>query len=293
MPIPVIVNAAAGAASSILEALRSDARVVVEEIQPTDVARVVASHAAQGVDRVLVAGGDGTLATAAAALVGTPAALGLIPGGTLNHFARALNIPLAPKEALDAALAGSPTTVDVGFLNDRLFLNTSSVGVYVAFVRCRERWKRWFGYLGGSVIAMIQTFVRLRSFAVEVKVASAVQHLYSPLIFIGVGEREFALPQLGERKPDGQRGLHVLIVRHTTRRGLLAMGLRTLFKGIRPWTLESEVISTIVDDFRITLPHSRRLVSVDGEVIEMHNHLHYRFQPGALNVIVPPSSGSR
>src|SRR5262249_30461744 len=158
-----------GSAGAVLEVLRADPRLCLQEVSAGAIARAVAEQVAHGAERVVVAGGDGTLCSAATALVDRPAALAVVPAGTLNHFAQALAIPTDPRAALEVALRGVKRQVDVGFVNERLFLNTSTVGAYVVFVRTRERLERWLGYYGASVAAAVQTFLRLRSFTVELE----------------------------------------------------------------------------------------------------------------------------
>jgi diacylglycerol kinase family enzyme len=177
--------------------------------------------------------------------------------------------------------------VDVASVNERIFLNTSAAGAYVEFVRTRERWARRLGYYGASVVAAVRVFVRLRSFALELEVAGEVRRYRSPLVFVGVGERELRPPGLGARRQEGRRDLHVLIVRHTPRRRLLGMALRTLVRGIRPWAGTDEVETLLVERCTITLPPSHCWVAVDGEIVGEHGPLAYSYQRNALALRVP------
>lgn len=88
---------------------------------------------------VVAGGGDGTLSSVAAGLVNTGIALGALPLGTLNHFAKDLGIPLEPEAALDAVSTGAPLAVDVGEVNGRYFVNNSSLGLYPSIVHRREQ----------------------------------------------------------------------------------------------------------------------------------------------------------
>ncbi|HEX5871338.1 MAG TPA: diacylglycerol kinase family protein, partial [Longimicrobium sp.] len=183
---------------------------------------------AQGAGSVIVAGGDGTLTAAAVALAGRGVALGVVPAGTLNHFAHDQRLPMDSVAALEVALNGRPAQIDAASANGRIFLNTSAVGAYPAYVRTRQRWAPRLGYYGASVVAAARTFIRLHSLAVDVEVRGELRRYRSPLVFVGVGERELHRPRLGARHDAGRRELHVLIVRHTTRPRLLWMVLRTL-----------------------------------------------------------------
>ena len=79
---------------------------------------------------VVAAGGDGTINAVAAAIVDADKALGVLPFGTMNHFAKDLNIPLDFDGAIETIVAGHVTRVDVGDVNGRIFVNNSSLGLY-------------------------------------------------------------------------------------------------------------------------------------------------------------------
>ena len=87
---------------------------------------------------VVAAGGDGTVNAVASALAGSDMPLGIFPLGTFNHFARDIGIPLGPEAAAKVIATGHPKRVDVGEVNDRIFVNNSSLGVYPDIVRERE-----------------------------------------------------------------------------------------------------------------------------------------------------------
>lgn len=122
----------------------------------------------------------------------------------------------------------------------------------------------------------------------EVEADGAARRYRSPLVFVGVGERELRPPRLGERKAAGRRGLHVLVVRRTTRLGLLAMAVRALVRGVRLWGGDREVDSLVELGCRVALRHPRAWVSADGEVFAARGPLEYAYRPDALAVVVPP-----
>ena len=91
---------------------------------------------------VVAAGGDGTISSVAAAVIDSPAALGVLPLGTLNHFAKDLHIPLDLAGAIAVVAAGHVGHVDVGQVNERVFVNNSSIGIYPSIVEEREALRR-------------------------------------------------------------------------------------------------------------------------------------------------------
>lgn len=142
-PLPVLFNASAGrgggrAASAIRRAFR-EARIAVDLIEapPEETAARVREAVESGARTVGIAGGDGTMASAAAELVDGPAALLPIPTGTMNSFARGLGIG-SVRAAARAARDGAVEEVSVGRLEGRIFLNTATVGPYARVVRLRE-----------------------------------------------------------------------------------------------------------------------------------------------------------
>ena len=286
--IPAFVNAQAGTADEARKALSANAAFEVRELEPSELASRIGTAIDGGATRILVAGGDGTIATAAAALRSRAASceLAILPGGTLNHFATDLGIPADPSAALDLAARGTARPADAGLVNNRLFLNTSSVGAYVRFVKMREYLEPRFGYRIASAIATLRLLFRLRSLAVELEVDGHRRIYRTPLVFIGVGERELQLPTLGNRVPDGKRGLHVMVVRGRSSARLLAIALNAMARGVKTVSRTPELDSFIVDRCTITLRH-RSDVAVDGEVASMDTPLEYSLARDTIRVVCP------
>ena len=284
--IPAIVNSASGTADAAREALAESGAFDVHEVQPDAIASMVKQVVAEGARRVLVAGGDGTIATAAAALLESPAELAVLPGGTLNHFARDLGISTVPSEAVMLASGDESRGVDVGMVNGRIFLNTSSVGVYVRFVRIRERLEPRLGYRVASALAALRILFTVRLMGVEVVVEGRTRFYRTPLVFIGVGERELQLPSLGQRVPGGRRGLHVMVVRGRSKARLLALGLSAVARGMDSTSRTPEFDSFIVDGLRIDM-RGMGTVAVDGEIAMLDAPLAFELKRDALTVVCP------
>jgi len=291
--IPAFVNPHSGSGQAASDALRELGTFDVEECEPDSLDDQIDQAVASGADRVVVAGGDGTIAKAASALVGKPTALGIVPGGTLNHFARDHGIPTDHREAAEAAADGEATTADVAYVNDRLFLNTSSVGAYVVFVRTRERLERYLGYRLATIVAALRLLGRVRPFTVVLDFEGKTRRYRSALVFVGVGERELQLPAMGARAEDGRRGLHVLVVRGGTWARLVAAGLVAAVRGNAAIARGSLADTFVVDRCSIELRRPLGRVAVDGELVEMKSPLEYRIERDALRLVVPRASGDR
>jgi diacylglycerol kinase family enzyme len=283
--IPAFVNPAAGNASDIDRALRRAGRFDVVPVAADRITQGVRQAVAAGASRVAVAGGDGSVSAAAAAVAGTGTSLAIIPAGTLNHFARDHGIPTDLDAACEVAQSGRLERVDVAWVNGRLFLNTSSVGVYAKFVRVREQLEPRTGYWIASMLSVVRTFARVRPFEVHFQTDVLDRPYETPLVFIGVGERELKLPKLGGRVDDGRPGLHVMIVRGRRRARLVALAFAAAARGIRALSRTPHLDSFIVP--RCTIEQRHSTVAVDGEVVTLKSPLEYELGENALSLVVP------
>ena len=285
--IPAFVNASSGSARAAIQALERssgfDIRLTTAEQYVVALRRAVSD----GTPRVIVAGGDGTLASAAAVLAGTSTALAVLPGGTLNHFARDHGIPSDLDEALRVAEHGSVKTVDVGYLNDRLFLGTSSVGAYVRFVQTRDRLERYLGYWLASAVAGVRILRTIRNITVSLEVEGETRVYRAPLVFVGVGERALKPPQTGRLVGDPGGALHVVVpqgrrhARHFTR------AYESASRGAEVETRPLGLDSALVERLRLDLPMRVVKVAMDGEIRRQRTPLEYRLARGALRLVVP------
>jgi diacylglycerol kinase family enzyme len=286
VPILALVNPKSGNAEKARTALTEAGAFDVRVVEPERLVDAISGAVDEGNRRIVVAGGDGTIAAAAHALLGTGVELGIVPGGTLNHFARDLGIPGDPASACKIAADRTfSACVDVGFVNGLLFLNTSSVGAYVRLVQTRERLERRLGYRLASAAAATRVFAGIPRFDVELEVDGVVRRYRTPLVFVGVGERELKRPALGKRIRAGRRGFHIMVVRGRTRAGLLALALAALARGVRRVSRTPKLDSFIVDPCRVFL-RRRGPVAVDGEIVQLDTPLEYRLMRDALRVVV-------
>lgn len=161
MDIHLIANPVSGGdarpriarATALLRA--EGARVEVRLTERSGDARRFAAEAVGRCDRLIVAGGDGTLNEAANGLYGSQLPLAFLPMGTVNVFALETGIPLALAAACRLALEGRPRLISLGGINDQVFLLMASAGWDAeAVVRLRPAFKRRIGRLAYVVSAV-------------------------------------------------------------------------------------------------------------------------------------------
>lgn len=252
-------------------------------VQLADAARAAL---AQGVGIVVAGGGDGTINAVAGVLAGSAAAFGVLPLGTLNHFAKDLGIPLALDAAIRNVAMGRRKKVDVGEVNDRIFLNNSSLGLYPDIVRDREKQQRRLGR-GKWLAAGWATLAALRRYpflSLRLQVADDQHARRTPFVFIGNNEYTMQGFNIGERTRLDGGILSLYVAQRPGRLGLLRFAWRALWGTLAQ---ERDFDVLLAEHIDISAHRKRMRVATDGEVTVMATPLRYRIRRGALTVIVP------
>jgi diacylglycerol kinase family enzyme len=257
------------------------------EVAPEDLQRVCEeAGSAEGCDAVVVAGGDGTIGTAAAALAGSGRALGIIPLGTLNHFARDAGIPADPEQAVTTIVHGRRKAVDLAEVNGRIFVNNSGVGLYPDMVRFRDQTQVRTGH--SKRAAMLRASLRaLRSFRrrrLWIKTEEIEAPVRTPLLFVGNNRYQVNLFALGRREAIDQGELCVYAVRARNRAHLFWAGIRGIFGRLDQ---QRDFFTAFAKEVEISANRAALTLSLDGETLTLTTPLRYRILPGALTLIVP------
>jgi diacylglycerol kinase family enzyme len=235
---------------------------------------------------IVVGGGDGTLNAAATLLVGSEIALGILPLGTLNHFAKDLRVPLELEKAVAAIAAGHVATVDVGAVNDRCFLNNASLGIYPQLVQTRDLQQQWLGRGKWPAFAWAALAVLRRYPFVEVLLNIDGKSLArrTPFVFVGNNCYEMEGFRIGERPRLDSGELSLYVANRTGRMGLVRLALRALF-GRLSQAADFDTVCAKHIEVRTRRGHVH--LATDGEICVMETPLRFRVIPAALKVIVP------
>jgi diacylglycerol kinase family enzyme len=292
-PLPVIVNAAGGAASRAGADLRKQLEaafaaagqpIALELVEGKDLADTLSRHA--NAPRIAVGGGDGTLGTAAALVAEADGELAILPLGTRNHLARQLGIPLDLNDAARLAVDGAVRKVDLGEAGDRVFVNNLSAGAYVDLVRLREASR--LPKLLATIPATWRTLRRLRSRSFELTVDGERATIRTPLLFTGNNRYEVEEGRPGERAALDDGLLSVYAVAPLPRSALVAAALRTLIA--RPRMHRVFVLDRTAREVVIEGPGEWIEVALDGERCRFDLPLTIRIRPRALAVVTPESN---
>lgn len=295
----VVINKEAGTASSagqdVIEKISSqfEYHKIKAEFFLTEGSEIkarVRSLIPMGFDIITIAGGDGTLNSGASILSGTEIPMGILPMGTLNHFAKDLDIPLGIEGAVMTIAQGTPQKVDIGEVNGKIFINNSSVGLYPRAVKFRDRHIEKLG--GGKWLAMILasltvfTHFPLFNIKLETDDDSLIRH--TPFVFIGNNEYKLDLFNLGKRESIRGGKLSIYTAHCKGRWSMLRIALLALFNRLdqaKNFDLQ------FTENLRLESRRKVVEVSLDGEVIHMAPPLNYRIRPLELTVILPEKEG--
>lgn len=226
---------------------------------------------------IAVVGGDGTISAVAAKVAGTKAVLAPLPGGTLNHFTKDLGISQNLDEAIAALTNAEIHTVDVAQVNERVFINNSSLGMYPSSLRTRERYERFIGKWPAAIIAAVRGLIGVRAYTVTI----AGETFKTPFVF--VGNNEYKLDDLGTANRTALDAglLCVFIAKTVSRWKLLKIALWTLIGKVKELD-EFELRNVTSLTIQAKRPHH---ISYDGEVTKMHPPLEYKVIPGGLRIL--------
>ncbi len=294
--ISVILNSSAGSAESDaavqLRKFLPDANFVIPR-QGSDLTQVARDEIGRGCDTLVAGGGDGTLNAVAAAVVGTDIAFGILPLGTLNHFARDVGIPTELGEAARIVMERHTRPIDVGEVNGRIFLNNSSLGLYPSIVRQRDRrrkfgWSKWVA-AGAATLSAFRTTPFLN---VQIQAGGQDLTRRTPFVFIGNNDYRIEGLRLGQRDRLDAGHLAIYVAHRTGRWGLIRLALRALIGHLKPGKDFDIIQST---EIRIETERRHVRVSTDGEIHTAATPLCYAVRAAALRVIAPrpkPAEGS-
>lgn len=285
-PLLFVINAASGAhdvdakTAVIQSALaargrQGELRVCRPEALPGVAVEAAAEAAARGT-AVVAVGGDGSLNTVAQAAHAAGCAMGVIPYGTFNYFARAHGIPTDPAAAARLLPDATPSPVQVAAINERLFLVNASLGVYPELLQDREAFKARFGRSRWvALLAGIATLLRAqRRLRLHIEMGATVRDVQTLTLFLG--NNRLQLEQLGAEPADtlagtpGHGSMAALMLRPI---GTLAM-INLLLHGAmgrlgEAAGVESFEFHHLVVRPRLAPEHKEVVVAFDGEVTRM------------------------
>lgn len=232
---------------------------------------------------ILVGGGDGTIRSAAQWCANTPTILGVLPLGTLNHFAKELGLPLNQQELVQAIKKRLTLTIDVAEVNNSIFINNSSIGFYPKFAQKRDYYTRFYSKWLSYIPSFLQTFRFHESFNITIKNSHLNYSLHTSFFMVSNNLYSYQFP--------------IKIAREACDKGLLGLyffkhGKLRLFKVIKSFFMRKnsfEIMETI-HPIKVNIESKENiLISLDGDTFTKQLPLVYKTHPLSLTLLVSKS----
>jgi diacylglycerol kinase family enzyme len=260
--------------------------VEVPQIPPEAMAERARAAAREPYDAVVAAGGDGTVRSVAAALAGTGKPLGVLPLGTLNHFAKDLGIPADLEGAARVVGTGIVRPLDLGSINGETFVNNAVLGCYPLVVRERERERKRRGLNKwlAAAWAFLRVLPRTPPLRFWVDVDGRRVQRKTRLVFIGNNEYEMNVFTAGARDRFDSGDLYLYIVNCPNVLCLVGLALYALVRDARR---SPRFESWKAPELTIEARRRRLPAVLDGELFHFTPPLVFRNLTRVLQVIVP------
>ena len=263
---------------------------IVEPKRPSDICSNVSSLIQAGYEIIVAGGGDGTVSAVASTVAGTDAALGILPLGTLNHFARDLGIPPTLPDAVRTLVEGQVVNLDVGEVNGRVFINNISLGLYPAFVEARGNVRRRSPIMRWLVIlaATLRVLSQLPLMRTRLTIDGKSLKRTTPLVFIGNNEYQLEGVNAGSRQRLADGCLSLVTTQRKGPWGLMRLVVRASLGTLRGAKDLDVIRGTMIE---VQTKGWSTPLAVDGEVAdEISMPLRCSVRQGALKVLVPKQS---
>ncbi|MEN3950787.1 diacylglycerol kinase family protein [Iodidimonas sp. SYSU 1G8] len=296
----VILNAASGKkdaddkqkiiAEIFNEAGRAHEIVLVKEpSRIVEMAKATIAKAKAENGAVVVAGGDGTINAVAQAVLGSGCPFGVLPQGTFNYFCRTNGIPLETEDAARALLTARVKPVQIGFVNDRVFLVNASLGLYPQLLEDREVFKEThsrsrFNAFRSGVLTLMRYHRQLR---LQIESQGVTEDVKTPTLF--VGNNPLQLEQIGIPLATSVETGHLAAIRLKPMGTMAMLGLMLRVVAGRLGDAEN-VISFSFRRLTVTpkgLSRNRRMkVAIDGEIVWLDTPIVFKVADEPLYTLI-------
>jgi diacylglycerol kinase family enzyme len=270
--------------------------LVEDPAQLSEIARETVAEAQKNHGIVVAAGGDGAINAIAQQVLGSGCALGVLPQGTFNYFGRTHGIPTDTAEAVQALLSAHIEPVQVGLVNDSIFLVNASLGLYPQLLEDREAYKQQYGR--SRLVAMISGIATIlrehRQLRISLQSAGTVRDMRTPMLF--VGNNQLQLEQIGIPLAQALASGELAAIMPKPVGTLAMLGL--MMRGIFGQLGETDnVVSFGFSRMQVKTtqyyPGRRVKVATDGEIIWLADPLEFRVSPEPLYLLKPATPATR
>ncbi|MFJ1269320.1 diacylglycerol kinase family protein [Legionella lytica] len=231
---------------------------------------------------ILVGGGDGTIRTAAHHCANTSIILGVLPLGTLNHFAKEMGLPEGVDEFVTCLKEQQTSKIDVAKVNDFIFINNSSIGFYPKFADKRDQYSKYYNKWLSYIPGFFEGLKKHKSFKLIIKSKNLQLSLHTSFLMISNNVYSYEFPVAIKRESFQKALLGIYYFKH---------GKIRIFKLIKRLFTSKNLLEIKHSKHPIEV-HFRNekevTISLDGETIKVKTPLYYEILPGSLTLLMSP-----
>ncbi len=279
------MDAFAAKAVEILEAKGHtlDARIVEGKDLIAELQR-----AAGDAEILLAGGGDGTISAAAAIAHKQGVPLAVLPAGTMNLFARSLQMPLGLEPALEAIAGGEIRQIDIATANGRPFVHQFAVGIHAKLVKLRESlsYSSRIGKMAASTRAFASALSHAPNFHADVTTKTGVERRSTAGIAVSNNPLEGPLLH-ADRLDAGVLGIYIIAP-------LTPWIVTKLCSGVLQgkWKALPEIIDREAREVTLRFPRKKigAMAVIDGELVKLADKVELKIHPGELQVMMPKAA---
>ncbi|MDR3503650.1 MAG: diacylglycerol kinase family protein [Legionella sp.] len=280
--IAVIINNKArnhSEATAYLQGLH-DAEIAYElyDTSPEDLSKIIRKCTKKH-NIILVGGGDGTIRTAAHHCVHTPIILGILPLGTLNHFAKEMGLPIGVDELVASLKKHQTSKIDLAKVNDLIFINNSSIGFYPKFADKRDQYSKYYNKWLSYIPGFIESLKKHKSFNLAIKSKNLDLSLHTSFLMISNNVYSYEFPIEIKRESFQQALLGIYYFKQ---------GKIRIFKLIKHLFSSKNLFEINHSEYPIEIHfcHEKEVtLSLDGETTKVKTPLYYEILPGSLTLL--------
>jgi diacylglycerol kinase family enzyme len=255
----------------------------IRMVKPARFSDTVQREVDAGAEVIGGGGGDGTVNSAARWIHGTPVVLGVLPLGTLNHFSQSLGMPPDLEAAVHALDTAIPEPVDIGEVNESIFVNNSSIGIYAKAVLWREQVRSKLGIrkYWAMAFAIMRLFWSFPVYDLVIEEAGKRDSARTPFLFVGNNRYQPEFLSTAKRESLSDGCLSVYYGNHLKRLWLMKVAIGVLL-GARE-IADLQVLEAA--EVTVTARRHNLHVAIDGEIRRMRSPLRFRILPRSLHVL--------
>ena len=228
---------------------------------------------------IIIGGGDGSIRSLAEHCVNKSIIMGVLPIGTMNHFSKELNLPTTPEEIVQAILQQKIVNIDVGSVNNKIFINNASIGFYSRLTKDRKYYSNFINKWLSYIPSFFSAIKNCKAYHFEIKTLDRKEIIKTIFVMISNNPYEFKLPGLFQRESFNNNELGLYYTSHEK---------FSLHKLINYFKIKDIKFNTTKVDSKFLLTalnHSTIRIALDGDNFIMTSPLTFESLPKSLQVL--------